>query len=128
MSCKVMLLVVIIVKDPAFGSSHKKLINISLHVVGKLEYWNTGILVRKSERCPIWEYQNTHVSYEVDGSPQPIIPLFPSHNLLDSQLFVTLAMRDRQGPSEIPHRGGGPGFSRLNNHANEIIRIFMHVK
>jgi len=123
-----MLLVVIIVKDPAFGSSHKRLINISLHVVGKLEYWNTGILGRKSERCPIWEYQNTHVSYEVDGSPQPIIPLFPSNNLLDSQLFVTLAMRDRQGPSEIPHRGGGPGFSRLNNHTTEIIRIFMHVK
>jgi len=56
MSCKGMFLVVIIVKDPALGSSHKRLINISLHVVGRLEYWNTGILGQNSERCLIWEY------------------------------------------------------------------------
>jgi hypothetical protein len=44
MSCKVILVVVITAKDPALGSSHKRLINISLRVVGRLEYWNIGIL------------------------------------------------------------------------------------
>lgn len=38
MSCKVILVVVITAKDPALGSSHKRLINISLRVVGRLEY------------------------------------------------------------------------------------------
>jgi hypothetical protein len=37
-----MFLVVITAKDPALGSSHKRLVNISLRVVGRLEYWNIG--------------------------------------------------------------------------------------
>jgi len=123
-----MLLVVIIVKDPAFGSSHKRLINISLHVVGKLEYWVENRNVAQFGNIKIPMYLMKLMVVRNPSFHHSIIPLFPSNNLLDSQLFVTLAMRDRQGPSEIPHRGGGPGFSRLNNHTTEIIRIFMHVK
>ena len=56
-------------RGTGFVSPHRGVINISLQVVGKLEYWNTGMLGRKSECCSIWEYQNAHVSYEVGGSP-----------------------------------------------------------
>lgn len=44
MSCKVILVVVITAKDPALGSSHKRLINISLRVVGRLEYQHNQIV------------------------------------------------------------------------------------
>ena len=56
-------------------SPHRGVIDILLHVVGILEYWSTGILGIKSELGIIFDYQNTHVFYEVGGDPQPIMPL-----------------------------------------------------
>ena len=37
-------------EDTALVSSHRGVITISLHVVGRLEYWNTEMLGIKSER------------------------------------------------------------------------------
>jgi len=53
----------------ALVSPHRGVIDISLHGIGMLEYWNTGILGRKSECCLIWNDHNAHISYEAGRCP-----------------------------------------------------------
>ncbi len=50
-------------------SPHRGVIDISLHLDGMLEYWNNGILGRKSECYRICHYLNAIVSYEVGSRP-----------------------------------------------------------
>ena len=53
-------------EDPALVSSHRGVINISLHVVGRLEYWNIGSKIGMLSNLGI---SKSHVSYKVGGSP-----------------------------------------------------------
>jgi len=122
MSCKMILVVVIIVKnpdpeDPALVSSHKGVMDISLHMVGRLEYWNIG---PKIGTLPNWEYQNAHVSYEScwqSATHHSITPSFHySRRIIfcHNHLFATPAMGNR--------------FLKIKKHATAFIRIFIHVK
>jgi len=85
-------------------SLHKGMINISSHMVGRLEYWNTGILGQKSERSqfgkikmPVYLMKLVVVrnpSFHHSIIPlfhYSIIPLFPSNNLLAKPIVSDLS-------------------------------------
>ena len=69
---------------------HRGVIDILLHVDGVLEYWNIGVLGLKSEIGLIFECLNTHLFYEVDGDPKPIIPSL-HHSITPVAKFTGIA-------------------------------------
>jgi len=103
-------------EGPALDYPWKGVINISLHVVGRLEYWVENRNVAQFGNIKMPKYLMKLVAVRNPSFHHSITPLFHySRRIIywHSQLFLTLAMRDRHGPSEIPLRGGRPSFSRL---------------
>jgi len=84
------------------------MINISSHMVGRLEYWNTGILGQKSERSqfgkikmPVYlmklvvvrnpSFLPSETFFLFHRGHHSIIPLFPSNNLLAKPIVSDLS-------------------------------------